>query len=68
MESEFIALATMGQETEWLRNRLPAIKLRPQPMPSIYLHYDSEITISKTYSKIYDRKSIHISLRHENVR
>ena len=68
MEAEFIALADAGKETEWLRNLLLDIKLWPQPMPPISLHCDSEATMSRACSKIYNDKSRHISLRHEFVR
>ena len=68
MESEFIALAAADKEAEWLRNMLLDIKLWPQPMPAISLHCDSEATMSRAYSNIYNGKSRHISLRHEYVR
>lgn len=68
IESEFIALAAAGKEAEWLRNLLLDIKLWPQPMPAISLHCDSQATMSRAFSKIYNRKSRHISLRHEYVR
>jgi hypothetical protein len=68
MESEFIALAGEGKEAEWLRNLLLDIKLWPQPMPAISLYCDSESTMSKAHSKVYNGKSRHISLRHEYVR
>ena len=68
MEAEFIALAAAGKEAEWLRNLLLDIELWPQPMPAISLHCDSEATMSRAYSKIYNGKSRHISLRHEYVR
>ena len=59
MESEFIALTSASKEVEWLRNMLYNIELWPQPMPA---------TMSKAYSKIYNGKFRHISLRHEYVR
>ena len=68
MESEFIALAAAGKEAEWLRNMLLDIKLWPQPMPAISLYCDSQATMSKAFSKMYNGKSRHISLRHEYVR
>lgn len=67
MESEFIALAAACKEAEWLRNLLLEIVLWPQPMPSITLYCDSGATLSRAYSKIYNGKSRHISLRHEYV-
>ena len=67
MESEFIALAVTDKEAERLRNMLLDIKLWPQLMPSISLHYYCQTTMSKTFSKIYNRKSRYISLRHEYI-
>jgi len=61
MEAEFIALADTDKEAEWLRNLLLDIELWPQPMLPISLHYDSEATMSRVYSKIYNGKSIYIS-------
>ena len=68
MESEFVALAAAGKEAEWLRNLLLEIELWPQPMPAISLHCDNEATMSRAFSKIYNGKSRHISLRHEYVK
>ena len=34
-------------------------------MLAICLYYDSQETMSKAFSKIYNEKSRHISLRHE---
>uniref|UniRef100_A0A2N9HCN4 CCHC-type domain-containing protein n=1 Tax=Fagus sylvatica TaxID=28930 RepID=A0A2N9HCN4_FAGSY len=55
-------------EAEWLRNMLYDIELWPQPMSAISIYCDSQATMSKAYSKIYNGKSRHISLRHEYVR
>ena len=68
MKSEFIALTAAGKEAEWLRNLLLDIKLWPQPMSAISLYCDSQTTMSRAFSKIYNGKSRHISLRHEYVR
>ena len=65
MESEFIAMASAGKEAEWLRNMLYDIELWPQPMSTISIYCDRQKTMSKAYSKIYNGKSRHISLRHE---
>jgi len=40
----------------------------PQPISSISLHCNSQITMSKAFSKVYDGKTKHISLRHEYIR
>ena len=68
MKAEFIALAVAGKEAEWLTNLLLDIELWPQLMPLISLYYDSEATMSRAHSKIYNGKSRHISLRHEFAR
>uniref|UniRef100_A0A2N9GK43 Reverse transcriptase Ty1/copia-type domain-containing protein n=1 Tax=Fagus sylvatica TaxID=28930 RepID=A0A2N9GK43_FAGSY len=68
MESEFIALALTGKEAEWLRNMLYDIELWPQPMSAISIYCNSQATMSEAYSKIYNGKSRHISLKHEYVR
>ena len=68
MESEFIALTIVGKEVEWLRNMLLDIKLWPQPIPSISMYYDSEATLGRAYSKMYNGKSRHIGLRHDYIR
>ena len=68
MESEFIALAVAGKEAEWLTNMLLDIKLWPQPIPTISMYCDSETTLGRAYSKMYNGKSRHISLRHDYIR
>lgn len=68
MESEFIALAAACKEAEWLRNLLLDIELWPQPMPAISVHCDSQATMSRALSKVYNGKSRHISLRHDYIR
>jgi len=65
MESEFIALAATSIKAKWLRNMILDIKLWPQSMSSISLHRDSQSTMPRAFSKIYNGKSRHISLRHE---
>ncbi|GKC95969.1 zinc finger, CCHC-type containing protein [Tanacetum coccineum] len=51
MEAKFLALAAAGKETEWLRNMLLDIELWTQPMPAIFLHCDSQSTLSRAYNK-----------------
>uniref|UniRef100_A0A2N9HAC8 CCHC-type domain-containing protein n=1 Tax=Fagus sylvatica TaxID=28930 RepID=A0A2N9HAC8_FAGSY len=57
-----------GKKAKWLRNMLYDIELWPQSMLAISIYCDSQATMSKAYSKIYNGKSRHISLRHEYVR
>jgi hypothetical protein len=45
IESKFIALATTSKETKWLRNVLLDIKLWSQPMSSISLYCNSQISL-----------------------
>ena len=68
MESEFIALAVVGKEAKWLRNMLLDIELWPQPIPAILVYCNSEATLGRAYSKMYNGKSRHIVLRHDYIR
>ena len=68
MESEFITLVATGKEAEWLRNMLLDIELWPQPIPTISVYCDSEATLGRAYSKMYNGKSRHIGLRHDYIR
>jgi hypothetical protein len=44
------------------------IELWSQPMPAISIYCDSQATMFKAYSKIYNGKFRHISLKYEYVR
>ena len=68
MAAEFVALASCSKEAEWLRNLVLEFPLWPKPMPPVSLHCDSEATLSRAYSQIYNGKSRHIGLRHSCVR
>ena len=68
MESEFIALAVVGKEAEWLRNMLLDIELWPQPIPAILVYCNSEATLSRAYNQMYNGKSRHVGLRHDYIR
>ncbi|KAH9720235.1 hypothetical protein KPL70_006028 [Citrus sinensis] len=68
MAAEFVALASCCKEAEWLRNLLIEIPIWPKPMPPVSIHCDSEATLSRAYSQIYNGKSRHIGLRHSYVR
>jgi hypothetical protein len=68
MAAEFVALASCSKEAEWLRNLLIEIPIWPKPMSPISLHCDSQATLSRAYSHIYNGKSRHIGLRHSYVR
>lgn len=68
MASEFIALNSASKEAEWLRNLLLEIPIWPKPMPPVLIHCDSQSTLSRAYSHVYNGKSRHIGLRHSFVR
>jgi hypothetical protein len=68
MAAEFIALAAGSKEAEWLRNLLYEIPIWPKPMAPVSIHCDSQSTLSKAYSQVYNGKSRHIGLRHSYVK
>ncbi|GKD86843.1 hypothetical protein Tco_1357997, partial [Tanacetum coccineum] len=68
MESKFMALAAAGKEAEWLRNLILEIPLWSKPITPISIWCDSSATVAKTYSQMYNRKSRHLSVRHNMIR
>nr|GEY29246.1 zinc finger, CCHC-type [Tanacetum cinerariifolium] len=50
MEYEFVALATVGKEVEWLRNLILEIPLWSKPIAHISIRCDSATTLAKAYS------------------
>ena len=68
MAAEFVALAATCKEAEWLRSLLINIPFWPRPMPPLSIHCDSQSTLSRAYSNIYNGKSRHLGLRHSYVR
>ncbi|KAG7553092.1 Zinc finger CCHC-type [Arabidopsis thaliana x Arabidopsis arenosa] len=68
MESEFVALAAAGREAEWLRHLVSEIPLWPKPVSPISIHCDSQATLAKAYSQVYNGKSRHLGLRHSGIR
>ena len=68
MESEFVALASAGQEAEWLRDLLLEIPLARENVSALSIHCDSQATLARAYSEVYNGKSRHMSLRHDYVR
>ncbi|GJZ67896.1 zinc finger, CCHC-type containing protein [Tanacetum coccineum] len=67
MEYEFVALATVGKEAEWLKNFLLEILLS-KPIAPISICCDSAATLVKTYSQMYNRMSRHLGVRHSMIR
>ncbi|PHT44781.1 hypothetical protein CQW23_13939 [Capsicum baccatum] len=68
VESEFIVLEKTGEEVEWLQNFLEDISYWPKPVAPVYIHCDSQATISRAGSMMYNGKSRHIRRRHNTVR
>ena len=68
MEAEFVALAATGKEAEWLRDLMLDIPFTAGKVSTISIHCDSQATLARAYSRVYNGKSRHISLRHEYVR
>ncbi|KAG8482909.1 hypothetical protein CXB51_024232 [Gossypium anomalum] len=67
MTAEFITLAAAFKEEEWLRNLLYDVPLWPKPISPIFIRCDSEATLVKAYSQVYNGKSRHIGLRYSYV-
>ncbi|GJU13053.1 zinc finger, CCHC-type containing protein [Tanacetum coccineum] len=68
MESEFVALAAAGKEAEWLRNLILEIPLWSKPIAPISIRCDSDATLAKSYSQMYNGKSRHLGDRHSMIR
>nr|GEW63416.1 zinc finger, CCHC-type [Tanacetum cinerariifolium] len=68
MESEFVALAAIGKEAEWLRNLIHEIPIWTKPIAPISIRCDSAPTMARAYSQIYNGKSRHLGVRHRMVR
>ena len=68
MEAEFIALEKASFEVEWLRHLLSDIPLWTRPTPFVFMRCDSQATIAKAKSKMFNGKNKHICLRHNIVR
>ena len=67
MEAEFIALEKARSKAERLRNLLTDILLWMRPVSSMSMCYDSQSTIAKAKSKIFNGKNKHIRLKHNIV-
>ncbi|PHT63004.1 hypothetical protein T459_33145 [Capsicum annuum] len=68
MESKFIALDKTGEEAEWIQNFLEDILYWPKPVAPVCIHCDSQATISRVGSMMYNSKSRHIRRRYNGVR
>ncbi|GJZ05332.1 zinc finger, CCHC-type containing protein [Tanacetum coccineum] len=67
MESESMALATVGKEAKWLKNLILDIPLWSKPLTPISIICDSAATLAKAYSQMYNGKSRHLGVRHSMI-
>nr|GFA46700.1 hypothetical protein [Tanacetum cinerariifolium] len=63
MEFEFVALASAGKETEWLRNLIHEILIWPKPIAPISIRCDNAPIMARVYSQRYNGKSRHLGAR-----
>nr|KAJ0209090.1 hypothetical protein LSAT_V11C400189260 [Lactuca sativa] len=68
MDSEFVALSAAGKEAEWLRNLIYEIALWPKTISTISIRCDSDATLAKAYSQVYNGKSRHLGVRDSMIR
>ena len=65
MEAEFIALVEIGKEAEWLRDLMKDVPFTANSMSTVLIHCDSQATLARACSEVYNGKSRHISIKHE---
>nr|GEZ20725.1 zinc finger, CCHC-type [Tanacetum cinerariifolium] len=68
MKYEFVALAVVGKEVEWLKNLLFEIPLLSKPITPIYIPCNSAATLATAYSQMYNGKSRHLGVTHSMIR
>ncbi|GKF70427.1 hypothetical protein Tco_0203484, partial [Tanacetum coccineum] len=67
-DSECVAPAAAGKEAEWLKNLLLEFPLWSKPIAPISIRCDSDATLAKAYSQMYNGKSRHLGVRHSMIR
>ncbi|PHU17346.1 hypothetical protein BC332_13041 [Capsicum chinense] len=68
MESKFIALDKAGIEAKWLQNFLEDIPYWSKPVAPVCIQCDSQATIGRAGSMMYNGKSRHLRRRYNTVR
>ncbi|PHU02785.1 hypothetical protein BC332_28036 [Capsicum chinense] len=68
MESKLITLDKAGEEAKWLQNFLEDVPYWPKPVAPVCIHCDTQATIDRKGSMMYNGKSYHIRWRHNTVR
>lgn len=64
----FMTLASAGHEAEWLKDLLLEVSLAKDNVSKMLIHCDSQISIARAVSELYNGMSMHISLRHSFMR
>ena len=68
MKAKIIALDTATSEAEFLKNLLCDLPLLNNPIPTIPLKCDSQVSISKVTSKNFNEKRRHLRVTHKFIR
>nr|GEX89227.1 zinc finger, CCHC-type [Tanacetum cinerariifolium] len=66
--SRYTSNPATGKEAEWLKNLLLEIPMWVKPIAPISIRCDSAATLANAYSKMYNRKSKHLGVRHNMIR
>ena len=64
MKDELIALTSVSEEANWLKDLLCAIPLWVKPITPIFIYCDSTAIIGKVHNRYYNFKSIPIRRKH----
>ena len=67
MEAKLIALGSVSEEANWLRDLLYEIPLWENPIPPILIHCDSIAAIGRVKNRYYNGKSKPIRRKHSIV-
>ncbi|GKA00826.1 hypothetical protein Tco_0673491 [Tanacetum coccineum] len=66
--SGWVFLLATGKEAEWLENLLLNIPLWSKLITPISTSCNSDVTLAKTYSQLYNGRSRHLGVRHSMIR
>ena len=62
MESEFVALHSIGKEVEWLKNLVYEIPFWSRPISPISIHCDNTVALGKDYTQVCNDKCRHLGV------
>ena len=63
MEAKFVALVATRKKFEWFKDLMTEISFTANSISTILIHCNSQATLARTYSGVYNGKS-----RHDHVR